>query len=123
MADGATAMDAIAEDHSGKRPPLAGNINSKLHKETVMSIPVAHLQEQGIHFAVFDADARSGSSAGRAALLARLTAMARTQGLRVEKSALAFVESGRLTYYGTPDLVKFLSNNGVPRWTHVLHPE
>ncbi len=88
-----------------------------------MGIPFAHLQEQGINFAVFDVDAQSRTSAGRSDLLARLTAMARAQGLRVEKSALAFVERGQIAYYGTPDLVKFLSNNGVPKWTHVLHPE
>jgi len=49
-----------------------------------------------------------------------LTAQARAANLAVDKSALAYMENGRLNFYGAPDLVRFLSNNGLPRWTHRL---
>lgn len=81
---------------------------------------MAHLREQGINFVVFDADARSRTKAGRSRLLRELTFAAKQQGLRVEKSALAFSEHGQPTFFGTPDLVRFLKNCGVPRWTHQL---
>jgi hypothetical protein len=47
-------------------------------------------------------------------------AKARRNNLRVDKAALAFQESGRTTFFGTPDLVRYLSSRGVPRWTHTL---
>lgn len=87
-----------------------------------MQISLAHLRHQGIDFAVFDADAQVHTSSARAAVLARLTAAARRSGLKVDKSALAYVEHGRLSFYGTPDLVKFLaSSGGVPEWTHTIN--
>lgn len=85
-----------------------------------MRIEVAHLQDQGINFAVFSADATSHTDTGRQALLARLTAAARRNRLRVDKAALAYQESGRIKYFGTPDLVNYLASRGVPRWTHTL---
>jgi hypothetical protein len=85
-----------------------------------MRINFAHIHEQGIDFAVFDADSRDRTSTGRSATLARLTMAARAEGLKIDKAALAFAEFGRPTFFGTPDLVRFLSNNGVPRWTHWL---
>ena len=84
-----------------------------------MSIQMAHLREQGINFAVFNADARSKTNRGRAELLGDLTAEARRNGLRVDKSALMYQECGRTKFFGTPDLVKFLSRvGGRLRWTH-----
>ena len=85
-----------------------------------MRIEVAHLQTQGISFAVFAADARTGNASDRQALLNDLVRRARRNRLRVDKAALAFEEFGRLTYFGTPDLVKHLSSHGVGRWTHIL---
>lgn len=85
-----------------------------------MQINFAHVQDQGINFAVFEADSTDRTRAGRAETLARLTAAARRLGLRVEKSALAFMESGRVQFYGTPDLVDYLASGGVPSWTHTL---
>ena len=38
----------------------------------------------------------------------------------VDKAALAFEECCRRTYFGTPDLVTYLSSHGVSRWTHTL---
>ncbi|MBS1807765.1 MAG: hypothetical protein JST84_06200 [Acidobacteria bacterium] len=90
-----------------------------------MKIGIAYLRgrsETGgfIDFAVFNADARSGGAGDRADVLQDLTERARAAGLTIQKSALAFNENGRITFYGTPDLVEYLSNNGVPAWTHYL---
>jgi len=85
-----------------------------------MRIDVAHLQAQGINFAVFAADASDGTNQGRQKLLGQLMAKARRNNLRVDKAALAFQQSGRTTFFGTPDLVRYLSSRGVPRWTHTL---
>lgn len=86
-----------------------------------MKVQMAHLREQGINFAVFDADARSGNNSDRAALLAQLTVAARGSGLRVDKAALAYARYGRIEFYGTPDLVRFLAQlGGVPDWTHTI---
>jgi hypothetical protein len=40
--------------------------------------------------------------------------------LRVDKAALAFEACGRIRFFGTPDLVRYLGSLGVPRWTHTL---
>lgn len=85
-----------------------------------MTIRLAHLRAQGISFAVFAADSTCRTQSGRRQMLAALTARARTSGLRVEKSALAFSECGRLTFFGTPDLVRYLTSGWVPQWTHTL---
>jgi len=86
-----------------------------------MRIEMAHLRDQGIDFAVFAADAPSRSNTDRRALLSRLTSVARYNGLRVEKAALAYEEFGRPTFFGAPDLVNYLvSAGGVPRWTHSI---
>jgi hypothetical protein len=85
-----------------------------------MQIRVAHLRAQGIDFAVFDADARSRLDSDRAELLLQLTAAARANGLNVDKSALAFRQGSQTRFYGTPDLVRFLANSGIPRWTHTI---
>jgi len=84
-----------------------------------MKINFAHLREQGINFAVFDADSPDRSASGRDAVLAQLTAKARLMGLRVDKSALAFAEHGKIQFYGVPDLVDFLAKQPrALRWTH-----
>lgn len=85
-----------------------------------MRIEMAHLQDQGINFAIFAADAMNHTDTGRQALLAQLMAKARANRLRVDKAALAYREAGRTRFYGTPDLVKYLASRGVPRWTHTL---
>jgi alanine-alpha-ketoisovalerate/valine-pyruvate aminotransferase len=86
-----------------------------------MQIPAAHLRHQGIDFAVFGADARTHGSTDRADLLNRLVTTARID-LRwnIDKAALAFTQGGQVTFYGTPDLVKFLSASGLPAWTHTV---
>lgn len=85
-----------------------------------MEINIAHLRTQGIDFVVADADTTSHMSSDRDAVLGRVCWAARRAGLKVDKAALAFVENGRPTFYGTPDLVRFLASHGVPRWTHTI---
>ncbi len=86
-----------------------------------MRIDMAHLRVQGISFAVFAAEANNRTNTGRQELLGQLIAKARRNNMRVDKAALAFQESGRTTFFGTPDLVKYLSaRGGVPTWTHTL---
>lgn len=85
-----------------------------------MRIEMAHLQAQGINFAVFNADANDRTKASRQRLLGQLVAKARGNNLRVDKAALVFQEAGLTTYFGTPDLVKYLSSSGVRSWTHTL---
>ncbi len=86
-----------------------------------MSIQMAHLREQGIDFAVFNADAQARTSRARSELLRQLTAKARLKNLRVQKPALAYEEGGRTRFYGSADLVRFLENNaGAIRWTHKI---
>jgi hypothetical protein len=81
---------------------------------------MAHLRHQGIDFAVFDADATSHSRASRQQVLSQLVATARRNGLKVDKAALAYESGGGVEFFGTRDLVDFLSSMGVPNWTHTL---
>ncbi len=90
-----------------------------------MKINFAHIRDRSttggwINFAVFAADSNDGSDSGRSDVLHNLTMRARANGLRVDKSALAYTQNGRTVFYGTSDLVEYLSNQGVPRWTHSL---
>lgn len=85
-----------------------------------MTVNVAYVKEQGITFLVFDADHPSRIDRNRGALLADLTARARLAGMPASKSALAFMENGHLKFYGTPDLVQFLANSGLPSWNFTL---
>lgn len=90
-----------------------------------MRINFAHLRDRSqnggwIDFAVFEANSNDGTDNGRAEVLRNLTMRARANGLKVDKSALAFAQNGRIMFYGSPDLVEYLSDAGVPQWTHSL---
>ena len=90
-----------------------------------MRVNLAHIRERStsggyIDFAVFDAKATSSGDAGNATLLAQLTARARASGLKVDQSALAYSYNGRNQFYGTKNLVDYLANIGLPRWTHEI---
>lgn len=90
-----------------------------------MKFNVAHIRERStsggwIDFAVFEARSNSGSSQDNATLLHQLTRVGRSSGLKIDKSALAFMQNGRPTFYGTKDLVDYLSKMGVPQWTHTI---
>lgn len=90
-----------------------------------MRVNFAHLRERStaggwISFAVFDARSTSGSDSDNADLLHQLTNRARASGLKVDQSALAFTELGRVKFFGSKNLVEYLSEAGLPRWTHSM---
>lgn len=90
-----------------------------------MKINLAHLRERArsggwINFAVFDAQSSSGTSVDNTRLLAQLTSGARNANLKVDQSALAFMSGGRLQFFGSPPLVEYLSESGLPGWTHTI---
>ena len=88
----------------------------------MQKINLAHIRERSttggwINFVVFDAKSTTGNNEK---LLTQLTSQARANGLQVDKSALAYTKNGHLEFYGTKDLVQYLSNNGLPQWTHTI---
>jgi hypothetical protein len=84
-----------------------------------MTIPKHALRDQGINYFVFETDAVSHINSDRAALLRRLIAKANNNGLAGDRGALAFMEGGKVTYYGDNDVVN-LKNLPVPQWTHKI---
>ena len=90
-----------------------------------MKIHLAHLREKSttggwIDFAVFDAKSKSGSDSDNANLLAELTSKAIASGLKIDQSALAYKQGGRIRFYGDKNLVDYLSSHGIPKWTHSI---
>jgi hypothetical protein len=90
-----------------------------------MRIEFAHLRERSttggwIDFAVFNANANSHRDTDRNRLLHQLTVSARRSGLKIDKAALAYEENGDVMFYGAQDIVSYLSDLGVPQWTHYL---
>lgn len=90
-----------------------------------MKVNLAHLRDRStsggyIDFVVFEARSRSGLDRDNLNLLNELTYEARKAGYRADKSALAYMNAGRVRFFGDKDLVKYLSNRGVPNWTHYL---
>jgi hypothetical protein len=90
-----------------------------------MQINFAHLREPStnggwVNFAVFDAHATSSGDTANAQVLAQLTTKTRMAGYLVDQSALAFNENGRLKFYGSKNLVDFLSRSWRPHWTHTV---
>jgi hypothetical protein len=90
-----------------------------------MQINFAHLRERAtnggeINFAVFEARANSNTDASKTDVLANLTSRARSSGLRIDQSALAYTENGRTVFFGTKNLVEYLSKRSIPHWTHKL---
>jgi hypothetical protein len=91
-----------------------------------MRINYAHLRERStsggsIDFAVFEARSTSGTDSANSEVLARLTAKARAAGQKIDQSALAFQEAGRIKFFGDRKLVEYLTKAGVPRWTHTIN--
>jgi len=91
-----------------------------------MQINFSHLRERAVNggevnFVVFEANSTSNTDSTRASVLADLTAKARLSGLRVDQSALAFRQNGRLRFYGTRTLVDYLARGWTPHWTHTLN--
>lgn len=87
-----------------------------------MQVNMAHLRERStsggwINFAVFDAKSTTGDNDN---LLYQLTQAARTAGLKVDESALAYKQGARIQFYGDKNLVTFLAKGRAPRWTHKI---
>lgn len=87
-----------------------------------MKINMAHLRERStmggyINFVVFDAKSTSNNNSE---LLHQLTQKARANGLKVDQSALAYEENGRIKFFGDKNLVNYLSKNFFNQWTHTL---
>lgn len=90
--------------------------------DRMQKINLAHIRERSttgswINFVVFDAKSTTNNNEK---LLVQLTSQARANGLKVDKSALAYTRNGRLEFYGTKDLVQYLSKSGLPQWTHSI---
>ena len=90
-----------------------------------MKISFAHLRERStsggwINFAVFGAKSNSGSDSDNDMVLSELTAKTRRAGLKIDQSALAYSYNGRVRFYGSKNLVNYLSKSGVPTWTHTI---
>ncbi|QDF67054.1 hypothetical protein FJQ87_10315 [Shewanella sp. SNU WT4] len=86
------------------------------------NINMAHLRERStsggyINFAVFDAKSTNGNNVG---LLSVLTQAAINAGYKVDQSALAYSSGNRIMFEGNPNLVKYLSKNWRPHWTHKI---
>jgi len=85
-------------------------------------INLAHLRERSttggwINFVVFDAKSTTNNNDQ---LLYQLTAKARAAGLKIDQSALAYTKNGHIEFYGTKNLVQYLSKLGLPQWTHTI---
>ena len=90
-----------------------------------MQINLAHLRERStagtpIDFAVFEARSNSRSQSDNSRLLEQLVMKARGAGLKVDQAALAFSENGRIKFFGSRNLVQYLSRSGLPGWTHTV---
>jgi len=92
-----------------------------------MQIEFAHLREKStsggwINFAVFNAKSNAGTDSANSQLLSELTVKARSTGLKIDQSALAYKHAGRIKYFGDKKLVDYLAKGWVPQWTHKLNP-
>ena len=86
-----------------------------------MKVRLAHLNIQGVNVAIFDAKPVINTNSKKTALLVDLTSRARTSGLSIQKSALAYAEGQHIVYFGTPDLVLYLQDEGIPQWTYGIN--
>ncbi|WP_305824876.1 hypothetical protein [Massilia brevitalea] len=91
-----------------------------------MKINLAHIRARAtngghIDFVVFEAKSSSGGDTANSQLLAQLTARAQASGLKVDQSALAYSENGRIRFFGSRNLVDHLSKIGLPSWTHSIN--
>lgn len=87
-----------------------------------MNVKIAHLKTRStsgswINYVVFDAKSTNADNDG---LLYKLTLAARNSGLQVDQSALAFKLGNNVHFHGDKNLTSFLSENGIPKWTHQL---
>lgn len=106
-------LDTSTFDNTGKR------------RTNIVRINFAHLREQAtsggyIDFAVFDANASSGTDQARAEVLSSLTQRTRASGRKIDMAALIYEEHGSIRTYGDQAVVEYLSQRGVPHWTNTI---
>jgi len=90
-----------------------------------MKINLAHIRQKTtsgawIDFAVFDAKSTSNINSYNDILLADLTRKARSYGLKIDISSLAYKKGSKMVFHGDKNVVDFLSTSGLPRWTHKI---
>lgn len=92
----------------------------------IVNIKFAHNKKRStngswISFAVFKAKSTTGNNSDNQKLLQQLSNKVRGNGLKVDKSALAFMKNGRTCFFGTPDLVNHLSKSGMIRTNNSIN--
>jgi curli biogenesis system outer membrane secretion channel CsgG len=91
-----------------------------------MKVNVGHFRQETsdggfIDFAVFDARTESGTEKDNLELLNNLIrATVQLKNLKIDRAALVFKRDGEIRFYGSKDLVDFLSKHGFPKWNVVL---
>ena len=91
-----------------------------------MEVQFAHFRQQTatgqfIDFAIFDAKTESGSESDNLELLNNLTdETIHVHKLKIDQAALVFKENDEMRFYGSTDLVNYISRAGFPKWTHTL---
>ncbi|MDG2091005.1 MAG: hypothetical protein P8J61_07890 [Gammaproteobacteria bacterium] len=92
-------------------------------------VNLAHFRQQTatgdfIDFAIFDAKTESGNESDNLALLNNLTQSAiQMKKLKIDQAALVFKKNDELRFYGSTDLINYISRAGIPKWTHTLELE
>ena len=92
----------------------------------IIKVNLGHFRQQTsegdfIDFAVFDAKSQSGTEEDNNAILNRLVKIAvEEKNLKIDRAALIFEKDGEKVFYGSTDLVQYLSRVGFPKWTHTL---
>ncbi|PCJ41482.1 MAG: hypothetical protein COA71_07950 [SAR86 cluster bacterium] len=94
-----------------------------------MEVNMAHFRQKTviggfIDFAIFDAKSESGTESDNLELLNSLTRAAiQSKNLKIDQAALVFKKNDQVRFYGSNDLVNYLSKAGFPKWTHTLEVE
>lgn len=95
----------------------------------IFEVQLAHFRQQTatgqfIDFAIFDARTESGSESDNLELLNGLVNKAiELEKLKIDQAALMFKRDGEIRFYGSTDLVNYISKVGFPKWTHTLKLE
>ena len=90
-----------------------------------MKINLAHFRQQTalgdfIDFAIFDTVSESGAESDNLMLLNNLTLSAQSKDLKIDQAALVFKKNDQVRFYGSKDLINYLSKSGFPKWTHTI---
>lgn len=89
-------------------------------------VQLAHFRQQTatgqfVDFAIFDAKTESGSEEDNLELLNGLILKAiELENLKIDQAALMFEKNGEVRFYGSNDLVNYISKVGFKKWTHTL---